>query len=247
MTAWQDFLSASRLTTATQERLASRISEFDPTPPPVERLARRAAPLPLPRRRSRLRQLSGRRRSERALAEGTLALRDLAGLFSGLVDTPDGRRPWAAAGALHSCTVFLHCLRGEPAIEGRLWQLDPTAPGLVEVGPCSPAEELVPLVVGDPAAATPAGVLVVVGDHSRLEAKYGERAGRFLLLEAGAVLHALGLGAAEAGLQGHQAGGWVDDYLLAPLLGGLRPAERADFSVLGTYLVSPRRRRQFFE
>ena len=52
---------------------------------------------------------------------------------------------------------------------------------------------------------------------NRLTAKYGERGGRFALLEAGAVMQQLSLTATDLGLAGVVVGGLLDDYWLAQL------------------------------
>ena len=50
-----------------------------------------------------------------------------------------------------------------------------------------------------------------------MTAKYGERGGRFALLEAGAVMQQLSLTATDLGLAGVVVGGLLDDYWLAQL------------------------------
>jgi nitroreductase len=98
-----------------------------------------------------------------------------------------------------------------------------------------PAWETLAEKVGCLPDASPPGVIAFVClDVEAMAAKYGERAGRFALIEAGHAAQNLTLRAAVDELACYELGGYADNSLL-PLLGIERPGLRvASVLMIGT-------------
>lgn len=119
--------------------------------------------------------------------------------FAHAVAGPQGRGPVPSAGGLQAVELYLAVLEGG-WLERGLYHYDRGGHHLSRTGPGAGRprwKELVPsmdLVEGG------ALLWIVAGDAARVGAKYGDRGGRFLLLEAGHLMQNLCLMSASLGL-----------------------------------------------
>lgn len=121
--------------------------------------------------------------------------------------------------------VALCRVDGPPALQNTVAWYDPTRHALTAVAPC-PDWPTLAKTLGVDWPDAPAVVVLLVAEGAGTLAKYGERGGRFLLIEAGVHLGALGCQAAEAGWAGSAIASFDDDAVLA-LLGLSAPRHLA--------------------
>lgn len=170
---------------------------------------------PSPSRRA-LASIVRARRSAEQFGGEPIALEKLATvvrLGAGVTGTAGGRRRRAApsAGALYP--VDLHCLvRAVDGLAAGLYTLQPERDRLVQRSAVDPTEE-VREAVGSEIADGAAAVVVLTGALGLGRPRYGERAYRFVLLEAGHVAQNLLLAAEACGLAACPIGGFADDRL----------------------------------
>lgn len=215
--AFDDFWTASTLDRLTRRAFAERLGGYatapdaagawgiDPwsQPGPTTELDRPAgAP-----------HLEAGRRSTRTFGPGGIDLADLGTLLAALTVDDEGRRGYPAAGGLYTIRAAVLVFRGDAA--GRVLLHDPVRHAVTDVGPCPDWPELRDDLAGQDAVTAPAAVLALFAAPGPITEKYGERGGRFLLIEAGAVAQTLSLTAARLGLAGFLLGGQLDARLLA--------------------------------
>ncbi|MFT4243005.1 MAG: SagB/ThcOx family dehydrogenase [Acidovorax sp.] len=224
------FWANSDLNDARAWPLAERIGHDAATPyrPPRPVLPQAARHLPVPQ--GALCELYAQRRSVRRFGEQPLTPHDLSRLLMPLAQRQPGwpgavqdaqvppTRYLASGGAKYPMQCYGIVLKavdaqGQPLPPQRVWY-DPIGHGLTPMGeaPAWPALAAM-LGVGD-WDSMPASVWLLVAQSEASCRKYGERGGRFVLLEAGSQLGALALQAAEAGLVGTALGSFHDQALL---------------------------------
>ncbi|WP_195909038.1 YcaO-like family protein [Microlunatus sp. Gsoil 973] len=218
-----DFWAASELSALTRHGFAERMAAYVPGLQQLDPWSRPRGGQPAPSLTGGFADLLARRRSVRRFADEPMTHDDLGVLLSVLSGPPTGRG-YPAAGALYAaravCLLFSADRR-----TGQVLQHDPTRHTLTLIGDCPGWPELADDLAGQDAESAPAAVIGLYADSTAVLAKYGERGGRFLLIEAGAALQALALAAAELGLAGYPVGGASDRRMLG--LAGLAglPAE----------------------
>lgn len=184
-----------------------------------------AAAQALPASRSPLAAVWDARVSQRIWGNAPLdtqALSNLLGPFAARTKETADTRGLPSGGAKYPVLVYaaLRHVAQAPELNGRLAWYDPQAHGIVPLGNCPDWAELAPMLGVDwPSAPAVVFFLVVRGDG--MLAKYGERGGRFMLIEAGAYLGALSAECAAAGLGGCAIGSFHDEAILSLL--GLEP------------------------
>ncbi|MDO5692507.1 MAG: SagB/ThcOx family dehydrogenase [Pseudomonadota bacterium] len=197
------------------ERMAERIGRdaARPASAPQPRHARAAMPLPPPR--SALAPLYGRRASGRAFGPAPLTPAQLSTLLLPLAARPDGTRHLPSGGAKYPLLAWgaLYAVTGVAELAGQRVAYAPTTHALTPLGPVPPWPDMA-RALGVDWPTPPASVWLLAAASDALQRKYGERGGRFLLLEAGAMMGALALQAAELGLAGVPIGSYHDDALL---------------------------------
>ncbi|MBA2346665.1 MAG: nitroreductase family protein [Solirubrobacterales bacterium] len=138
-------------------------------------------------------------------------------LSYGLHRTPAGRRGTiASAGGMHP--LVLHVLLRDPLgpAEAGLWWFDPLAARLRRVR-AADEDEIDTLLLDEPSTreliSRRGPVVFVSADLRRPSRKYGARAYRYALMEAGGAMHAALLAAAELSVPARPIGG-IDDRLV---------------------------------
>lgn len=167
-------------------------------------------PLPKPARLWRPLGWALRRRRSARPAEGAFPLRELGTLLQAMHGRrADGSRAQPSAGALHPLEAYV-LARAVGGLPDGCYHHDIIGHGLEPLGqPASAAPWFV-----EPGAFEQAAALVVLtAVMPRLEVKYGERAYRFALLEAGHAAQNLLLAAAARGLAATPVGGYFDDHV----------------------------------
>ncbi|GAB1511374.1 nitroreductase family protein [Actinophytocola sp. KF-1] len=220
MDDYEQFWTAGRLTRLTQRRMTERLAEhrspagtLDPftLPTGYHPLARPAGPM----RRWYVNRRSGRSFSRRAMTARTLGV-----VLDTLSATPDGRRAHPSAGGLNPLRCYPVLLNVRHPLNGHVTRYDPDRHALQAVGPAPGWPELAPLLGAAPDGPSPAIAMVFVLADEPVLAKYGQRGGRFGLIEVGAATQNIALCLARHRLAGHLLGGAVDADVLA--LAGLR-------------------------
>lgn len=129
--------------------------------------------------------------------------------------TLDGVPPHRAApsaGALFGVESYLLAF-GVDGLEKALYHFAPLSEHLEYVHPLRGAEQLWPLLASELHGISPAVAIALSARLARVQAKYRERAYRFLHLEAGHIAQNLLLVAAALGLGAVPVGGFVDDEM----------------------------------
>lgn len=211
---FDDFWRASELGPLTVGRFAERLGRFDPAPPAVHPWQRTGPAHPLGHPRGRLTSLLRRRRSDRDLGARPLRHGDLSALLGALARTDSG---WGhpSAGDLRAVRASVILWRTDHPLAGRVAQHDPERHTLTDVGPAPDWQAEQQALGGLDTTTPPAAAVVLLGDPTAVVEKYGERGGRFLLLEAGSALQSLSLAAAERRLPAYATGGAFDSRLRA--------------------------------
>ena len=197
---FDDFWAASRFSPLHQRRLGERLRDFRPQPPLLDPLELPSAPVPLPRPHDRLQKLFQARKSTREFADKPLTDKQLGAVLGALSD-----HSFPSAGGLNPlrCYAFVH---------GRAVRYDIGRHALQDIGP-APAD--LASILGTPDV-PPLAIVLVLQDKESFE-KYGERAGRFGLIEVGAAAQSICLRLAEQKLGGYLLGGVADNEMLHSL------------------------------
>ncbi|CRK58477.1 nitroreductase [Alloactinosynnema sp. L-07] len=212
---FDEFWTETSLTTLTQRAFADRLADHRAAPRTLDPFVLPAPPVALHRPRDRLARLFGLRRSEREFGRGPLSNRDLGSVLSALAEPEPGRRSYPSAGGLNAVRAYPILVDADHELTGRVTRYDPAGHSLQDLTECPQWSELSRLIgtVGD----VPQLVIVLVLDDQEQFTKYGPRAGRFGLVEAGAAAQSLALRVAERGLAGYLLGGGADRELLGLL------------------------------
>ena len=139
----------------------------------------------------------------------TIAPNGVLNVVASTYRTVGAWKPLASAGRLWP--LVFHCLiPADPADYGCYW-FDPDAHALLRVaGDISPVTVSSLIRQAGPLALPERrfGMIVVSADLSRMEAKYGNRAAWFALLEAGAASHQIACSATRNGFDSRPIGGF---------------------------------------
>ena len=156
------------------------------------------------------------RRSRRAYAPAPLVLTELAsvlhaayGANGGIAGTRQTLRSTPSAGALYPLELYAACGRVD-GLEPALYHYDPLDHALERLRPVAYADELGPVTPYPELLAESAAVVVATAVFWRSRFKYGARAYRFVLLEAGHLAQSLLLAAAALDLAVTPVGGFYD-------------------------------------
>ncbi|WP_053734437.1 nitroreductase family protein [Nocardia sp. NRRL S-836] len=197
---FDDFWAASRFSPLHQRRLGDQLRDFRPRPPLVDPLELPSVPQPLPRPSDRLQRLFRDRRSTREFATTPLSRKELGTVLGALGDAS-----FPSAGGLNP-------LRCYAFVGGRAVRYDIARHALQDIR-AAPAN--LPEILGTPDV-PPLTIVLVLAD-AEVFAKYGERAGRFGLVEAGAAAQNICLRLAQQKLGGYLLGGVADNEVLHSL------------------------------
>jgi len=216
---FDDFWAASRFSPLHQRRLGERLRDFRPQPPLVDPLELPTAPAPLPKPHDRLQKLFQARKSTREFADRPLTDKQLGTVLGAL-----GDNSFPSAGGLNP-------LRCYAFVNGRAVRYDLRRHALQDIGA---APENLAEILGTPEV-PPLTIVLVLKDDEGFE-KYGERAGRFGLIEVGAAAQSICLRLAEQKLGGYLLGGVADNEMLHSL--GLPRALRVATAIACGHMIT---------
>ncbi|MBK7583641.1 MAG: SagB/ThcOx family dehydrogenase [Myxococcales bacterium] len=171
--------------------------------------------VPLPRCRPRLGvrldRVLARRRSRRELSEELPSAKTLARVLEHAhgVNTERGGGPTPTAGSLNALELFLITF-GDGWLEPGHYHYDRARHELARLRPGATRQEWAARVPSAGQFTGGALLWVLVGDAARAEDKYGTRAARFLLLEAGHLMQNLCLLSESVGLSTLPLGGFFE-------------------------------------
>lgn len=175
-------------------------------PPPRPRWIGAASPLPpVPESVS---EPWAARRSHRRFSPAPLTSIQLSQLLWPLSARADGSRQLPSGGAKYPLLAYALLLAVEDNTPKVAWY-DPLNHGLTQIGEAPSWATLAP-ILGVDWESPPAVVFVITAQPQNMLAKYGERGGRFTLIEAGLYLGALDSGATRLGLAGVALGSFDD-------------------------------------
>jgi SagB-type dehydrogenase family enzyme len=159
-----------------------------------------------------------RRRSERVFSSTAITTQHLSELCWPFAARADGSRHSASGGAKYPILIYAALLQiaGASTLQNTLAWYDPQAHGFTPFAACPPWETLAKALSVDWTTA-PSVVFFITARSKGSLAKYGERGGRFILLEAGSYMGALGYEAARLDLSGVAVGS-MRDAAVADLL-----------------------------
>ena len=213
---WAEAWAAGELSPASQTGFAARLAEFTAATLPIAVLSTGATPIALstPPPDDDLQRAFRERRSEREFAEAPLTASQFERLIWSVVRTPAGAVPYASAGGLRPVCVIAALNNVQHRLGGRVVSIESETASLIDLGPCVPRAQLSRAAgLFDPST-RPAVVFVVSCAFDAITTKYGERGGRFAMIEAGHVVQNLVLRVAHDHLHAYELGGSADRALL---------------------------------
>jgi SagB-type dehydrogenase family enzyme len=197
------------------ERLALQIEESNRDIERVPALSYARESPPLPRPNDRLAAIMSERRSTRSFGDRPLGAEQLGSLFFafafGQAAGEREKRPFLpSAGGRYPVEVFAWLLRTSSPLNGQAVYYHRDTHTLSPVAP-APAWRDHAREFGLECDGEPAVVFAFVALPERATRRYGERGGRFVLIEVGHYAHSLALRVASEGLAGVLLGGLDDD------------------------------------
>ena len=190
-------------------------------------------PQSLPKSRTNLNKIAKQRRSDRTFSDKQLSRKELGRLLSSFYAWNGlEHRGYPSAGATYVTEIFCVAFNLE-GFSGKVVYYDPEKHGVVIASDGAPAWDEASKSLNMTIEGTPGLLLIFVVFPQRARAKYGERGGRFALLEAGAAMQQLSLQIAESSkLRGVAVGGILDETWKQALR-----LEQTDARIVLGYLV----------
>jgi SagB-type dehydrogenase family enzyme len=211
-TQFEAFWEASSLNRHNAQEFAQRLAAYDSDAKDLA-LEFPAAAQSLPRRRTKLNALASKRKSDRAFSGKPLSRKQLGEIlasfyaYNGLE-----HRGYPSAGATYVTEVFAVVFNAEK-YSGQVLYYDAETHGVVMVSDTAPSWDQAQPALNMNVTGTPGTLIVLSIFPDRATAKYGERGGRFALLEAGAAMQQLSLTIAQSSkLKGVAVGGMLDQF-----------------------------------
>jgi SagB-type dehydrogenase family enzyme len=169
------------------------------------------APKLLPTAKTQINKIAKKRKSDRSFSNKELSIKELGRLLSSFYAWNGlEHRAYPSAGATYVTEVFCVAFNVE-GYSGKVIYYDPEKHGTVVVSDKAPTWEEASKSLNIDVKGTPNLLTVFVAFPQRAIAKYGERGGRFALLEVGASMQQLSLQIAESSkLKGVAIGGMLD-------------------------------------
>jgi SagB-type dehydrogenase family enzyme len=215
---YDEFWRASTYSLYNLAELASLQEEFNGRQKQPSILEYPGAPIALPvQKHHPLRKIENSRESIREFSGDTMTLHEISDILSSFRCIKDlEHRTYPSAGAMYGLEIF--CATYDVAsYENKLLYYNPDRHAISVIGETpmwSEASSNCNIVTNT----TPNCIILFVSFPERLTSKYGERGGRFSLIECGAALQQISMHvAASRTLAGCPIGGLVDSYWLDAL------------------------------
>ena len=208
------FWENSKLGPRTVQAFRRRLEEHAVAHDVADALVYPSVDVPLARARDGLARLSQRRRSARAFSEAPLPLRRLGRALSEFAENTAGRRSIPSAGALYPVEIFCLLERVSDGPGRVAVHYNPDNHSFCVIRPLPDPQAYRNALNLDGFAGEPQAVVVFVLFPDRTTAKYGERGGRFALIEVGHAAQSFALRLARERLIGCEVGGLLDDEII---------------------------------
>lgn len=212
-----DFWEASSLSGPTATAFGLQLAAFEPSeaamPDPFLAESGVVALRPVD---DRFQRRLAARRSGRTFGTRPLSQRTVEQVLASMGPTPDGRRTVPEAGGIDAVHVYALLRRVEGSFDGAIVRYDHRRHAVQRIGPVPGDDELRARFLFE-VDELPQALLVFVLDTAELARKYGARAPRFALQQAGHAAQNAGLRVAHEGLVGCLVGGGLDREVLALL------------------------------
>ena len=204
------FWENSSLSGATIAAWGAAMEDYAGSQAPPGALRYPGPDLPLHRPRDRRLEALQRRRSTRRFADRPLHEKQLGALLAAFAAFGDGRRTYGSAGGTYPLEIFCLCNNvGGPAA-GQVAYYNADNHSLTAVRPLPPWQEYAHAVNLDCGETVPQVLVVFALMAERVTEKYGERGGRFALMDVGAAAQTLALRLEQERLVGCACGGLLD-------------------------------------
>ncbi len=210
-----DFFEASSLDSMTAASFAAHLSSFEADRRGVHPFEGVAPLESLGEVDDRLQRVFAARRSRRSFDSAFLEARAVDRILAS-VGFAGGSRLVPSAGGLDAVHCFGFGVRVHGPGRGQRFRYDAAAHAIQAIGSVPDESEVRRLFQLD-CDGTPQLVLAFVADVGHAAEKYGTRAGRFVLQEAGHACQNVGLRLAHDGLAGYVLGGALDLEVLSAL------------------------------
>ncbi len=215
------FWENSKINRFNVQELGEKLSEYGRYKELAPQLFYQGEEIKLSKKNDRLSKIFNARISTRRFTNKPLDKKYLHSLFQAFVSLESGRRSLPSAGARYPIEVyalFYHVKNTENAVY--YYNQDRHSLSFVNnIGTWEETSHIYNLAIDG----NPAIVFVFVGFSERVCKKYGERGGRFMLIEAGHYAQNLGLRLGVENLGGVEVGGIMDDEMKELL--GLKTTE----------------------
>lgn len=180
-------------------------------------LAEAGADIPLHSPADGLQKLMTARRSVRSWSQRPVSTKQLGNLMAAFAKSRSGMRTFPAAGATYAVEVYCLLNRVDGGLSGKVVRYNADNHSLSVIGSAPAPEDIPGLINLEGDGSVPPLIFVIALLAARTTAKYGERGGRFALIEAGQALQNLALRIEAEGLAGVELGGLLDDRIRALL------------------------------
>ncbi len=209
-TIFDDFWEASCLNRFNIQEFARRQNAYNSDDKQLI-LEYPTASVPLPLAKTQINKIAQKRQSGRLFSDKELSVKELGQLLSSFYAWNGlEHRGYPSAGATYTTEIFFTAFNAE-SFTGKTIYYDPEKHGTVVVSDKAPSWAEASKSLNMNVEGVPALLLIFVTFPKRVTAKYGERGGRFALLEAGAAMQQLSLQIAESKkLKGVAVGGMLD-------------------------------------
>lgn len=208
--SFDEFWQASSLDRFNMQQFAAQLNSYDSEDKELL-LEYPAEASELPKVRSRLNKIARRRESKRVFSGKQLSRKELSLLLSSFYAWNGlEHRGFASAGATYVTEVYGAAFNVQK-YTGKLFYYDPEKHGITILNN-APSWEEAGKSLNVNVKGSPNLLLVFVIFPDRVTLKYGERGGRFALLEVGAAMQQLALQIAESSnIKGVAVGGILDE------------------------------------
>ncbi len=210
-TIFEKFWEASSLDKFNEQQFSQKLSSYDSDDKELI-LEYPSEPIALPILKSRINKISKTRKSVRNFDNEELSLKEL-GLLLSSFKAWNGleHRGYPSAGATYVTEIFCLAFNVEK-YSGKIIYYDPEKHGSVIISDNGPSWDEASKSLNINVVGVPSLLIIFVTFPDRSTTKYGERGGRFALLEVGAALQQLSLQIAESSkLKGVAVGGMQDE------------------------------------
>jgi len=206
------FWENSKLNSRTIVRFRKQIDDESKAIQSIPQLLYPTGDLKLKRPKDRLARLMTARSSCRAFSNKPIDENQLGSLYFAFSQRDDVTRVLPSAGGKYPVEVYALLFNVRSKLNGNVVYYSADTHSLSVVGPC-PSWDECKEGAGLELEGKPALMFVFTASPERATRKYGERGGRFILMEVGHYAQNLALRLAEEGLGGVISGGLHDDQV----------------------------------